>query len=128
MLSATVGPAGGRLTSGAGPRPSGVMRTTRPELSGIQLKPAPAAALTRASDSLRAVPAATSAVHSSRPLGASIRKATVFPSGDQLGDMKRAPAGNGTARDAPPATGWKLRPVSQLTRLLAGPLLRGLIR
>ena len=54
MLSATIGPAGGRLTSGAAPRPSGVMRTTRPRLSEAQSKAPPEAALTRASVSRRA--------------------------------------------------------------------------
>src|SRR5690606_15722652 len=44
------------------------------------------------------------------------------------GDMKRAPSGRRTALASPPATGWKLSPVSQLTRLLAGPLFLGLIR
>jgi len=75
--------------------------------------------LTRASVSLRAAPLATSTVHNSSPVGASINRATERPSGDQPGETKRALAGRVTVRAGPPATGWKLRPVSQVTRLLA---------
>ncbi|MNE40532.1 hypothetical protein D3C80_1345600 [compost metagenome] len=43
--------------------------------------------------------------------------------------VSRALAGRpATTRAAPPSTVWKLRPVSQVTRLLAGPLFCGLMR
>ena len=90
--------------------------------------PAPVAAFTRAPNTSRAVAVPTSATHRAMPSGWSIRKATDLPSGDQLAPVKRAPSGRATARAAPPSIDWKLRPVTQEMRLLAGPLLRGLIR
>ncbi|MNY22293.1 hypothetical protein D3C86_1558930 [compost metagenome] len=77
----------------------------------------------------RAWAEATSAVHSSRPVGVFSRKATALPFGAQLTLVRRAFAGRpATGRAAPPSTVWKLRPVSQVTRLLAGPLFCGLKR
>ncbi|MNE61706.1 hypothetical protein D3C80_1569380 [compost metagenome] len=128
-VSATVGPEGGRVTSGAARRPAGTAWTSRPEASGNQLYRAPATALTLGPVRRRAWAVATSAVHSSRPVGVFTRKATALPFGAQLTWVRRALAGRpATGRATPPSTAWKLRPVSQLARLLAGPLFCGLKR
>ncbi|MNE19754.1 hypothetical protein D3C80_1128450 [compost metagenome] len=128
-VSSTIGPSGGWSTFGATPRPAGTASTSRPEESGSQEKPEPAAALTIGPFSLRALAWATSAVHSSSPFGALTRKAAAWPFGAQDTLVRRALAGRPvTGRAGPPSTAWKLSPVSQETRLLAGPLFLGLMR